>query len=431
MPRVALVYPYFRTHAPTEILFTPLGVASIAAQLHQLGIEIRVFDCTFKTFDQIRKELCSYSPDIIGIYSMITLSRNAFRMAQIVRQDLPGSLLAAGGPLPTLFPERFIPAFDVIFRGEADLSFPQFCASYFSFSSCNRVNLSKMDLRSHAGLYVHLDGIHAENPTVHHSEKQLNTFPLPYRDDFDHPAYQAAGLERDGTRTTSIITTYGCSFNCDFCSKPIFGSLFRRRNLDSVFNEISDIQKWGYDNLWIADDNFTLDLNYLKEFCERMRAVPLGWTCLSRVNGITPEIARMMKSAGCRKVYFGLESGSQETLRLMHKRASVEDGIKAVHTFRDNGVETGGFFIVGYPGETLESIESTFQLALSLPLNEISFNVPFPLPGSTLFDKVSGVNPTMDWNVENEVTFVYASEFDETWLRARIAETMRQFATSH
>src|SRR5574340_296365 len=106
MPRVALVYPYFRTHAPTEILFTPLGVASIAAQLHQLGIEIRVFDCTFKTFDQIRKELCSYSPDIIGIYSMITLSSNAFRMAQIVRQDLPGSLLAAGGPLPTLFPER-------------------------------------------------------------------------------------------------------------------------------------------------------------------------------------------------------------------------------------------------------------------------------------------------------------------------------------
>ena len=73
-------------------------------------------------------------------------------------------------------------------------------------------------------------------------------------------------------------------------------------------------------------------------------------------------------------------------------------------------------------------MRETFQLALTLPLNEISFNVPFPLPGSKLFDRVSELDRDKDWDKENEVTFVYKSEFDEDWLRGRIEETMRVFA---
>jgi radical SAM superfamily enzyme YgiQ (UPF0313 family) len=86
-----------------------------------------------------------------------------------------------------------------------------------------------------------------------------------------------------------------------------------------------------------------------------------------------------------------------------------------------------GFFIVGYPGETVSSIEATFRFALELPLDYISFNVPFPLPGSQLFERVSKLDPTKDWNEENEVTFVYETEFDAEWLRKRIGETMQAF----
>ena len=83
--------------------------------------------------------------------------------------------------------------------------------------------------------------------------------------------------------------------------------------------------------------------------------------------------------------------------------------------------------MVGYPGETTAAIEETFRLALELPLDYISFNVPYPLPGSPLFDRVSGLDEERDWNAENEVTFVYRSEFDQRWLRRRIGETMREF----
>jgi anaerobic magnesium-protoporphyrin IX monomethyl ester cyclase len=224
------------------------------------------------------------------------------------------------------------------------------------------------------------------------------------------------------------MLTLGCPFSCDFCSRPIFGSLFRRRELDLVFNEIEQIRQLGYDSLWIADDNFTLDLAYLEEFCGRMIRKEMEWSCLSRVSRINGEVTGLMKSAGCRKVYLGLETGNPETLRLMKKQASLEEGQNAVQLFHKAGIEVAAFFIVGYPGETIPAIEDTFRYALELPLDAISFNVPFPLPGSQLFERISKVDKNKDWDEENEVTFVYETEFDSQFLQRRINETLQAFA---
>ena len=92
MSRVALIYPYFRTRSQNEILFPPLGSASLASQLQRLGIETKIFDCTFETFEDIQKKIISYQPDLVGIYSMVTLSRNTFRLAEMVRTSLPDIL---------------------------------------------------------------------------------------------------------------------------------------------------------------------------------------------------------------------------------------------------------------------------------------------------------------------------------------------------
>jgi anaerobic magnesium-protoporphyrin IX monomethyl ester cyclase len=390
MPKVALIFPYFRTRSTNEILFPPLGAAYLAAQLRQLRIETRIFDCTFGTFRQLQKGLTSYQPDIVGIYSMITLSRNTFRIAEMVRGSFPDSLLVAGGPLPTLYPERYNRQFDVVFRGEADLSFPQFCQDFFE-QGVSRQKLRELPLETYHGLFIHDPEFQVEAPLIHYKEKDIRHFPLPDRNGFDHGAYQKVWLEKNRSKTTSIMLTLGCPYSCDFCSRPVFGSVFRRRNLDAVFEEIEQIRRLGYDSLWIADDTFTLSPPYLKEFCQRMVGKKIHWSCLSRVSGINEDTARMMKEAGCQRVYLGLETGSQATLQLMKKRATLEEGINAVHQFRKAGIETAAFFIVGYPEESISSIEATFELALTLPLDEISFNVPYPLPGSNLFDRVSGL----------------------------------------
>jgi anaerobic magnesium-protoporphyrin IX monomethyl ester cyclase len=408
------------------MLFPPLGAASLAAQLRELEIETRIFDCTFKSFSQIQRDLNLYQPDIIGIYSMISISRNAFRIAETTRTSFPNCLIVAGGPLPTLYPENYSGYFDAVFRGETDLSFPRFCLDFFTLK-ISRYQLMELPLESYEGLFIQQEDLLINNPTVHYQENVLQKFPHPDRRDFDHAAYQKAWLQNDGTKTTSIITTLGCPFNCDFCSKPVFGSLFRRRNLDAVFDEIEQIRSLGYDSLWIADDTLTLNFAHLEAFCTRMASSKISWNCLSRSTGIDENIAGLMKEAGCQRVYLGLETGNQSTLELMNKKATVEDGVNAVHKFHSAGIEVAAFFIVGYPGETVSSIEETFQLALTLPLDEISFNVPFPLPGSKLFERVSDLDKNQDWTRENEVNFVYKSEFDEKWLRSRIEQTMKAF----
>ena len=426
MSRVAIVFPYFRTRVPTEMLFPPLGAAFLAGQIRQLGIETRIFDCTFQSFHLLESDLIAYHPEVVGIYSMVTHSRNTFRIAAMVREHLPDSLLVAGGPLPTLFPERYMDAFDVVFRGESDLSFPHFCRDLFE-DRLDRHSLAALPLKSYPGLFLQQDGLHVSNPTVHYREREINTFPLPDRSDYNHVAYQKEWLKKTGVKTTSIITTFGCPFDCDFCSRPVFGNRFRRRDLDLVFAEVDQIRRLGYEYLWIADDNFTLNLSYLRGFCQRMAGQQMSWSCLSRVTGINAEIAQMMKGAGCRRVYLGMETGNQATLELMNKKASVQEGIQAVHQFHKAGIEVAAFFLVGYPGETVESIDETFELALTLPLDDISFNVPYPLPGSNLFNRISGLVEG-DWDKENEVTFLYTSEFDPDWLRGRIGQTMQAFA---
>jgi anaerobic magnesium-protoporphyrin IX monomethyl ester cyclase len=430
--RVALVFPYFRTRARTELLFPPLGVATLAAQLRRLGIETRVFDCTFGTFEGLRADLVAYAPDIVGISSMVSLTRNTLRIAEMIRESLPRALLVAGGPLPTVFPLRYTGHVDAVFRGEADLSFPRFCRDYLGQRASPEA-LGALPLDAYEGLFVPNHGLKVDNPTMHYSEADMASFPMPDRSDFDHTAYQRAWLAAAGSKVTSLIVTVGCPYGCDFCSKPVFGAVVRHRRLDAVFDEIELLCDLGYDGLWIADDTFTLDGAHLEAFCRRMTARQVAgrvmyWSCLSRVDGIDADTARLMKEAGCRRVYLGLESGSQETLDLMGKHVTVEEGVHAVHLYRDAGIEVAGFFIVGYPGETVASIEETFRLALTLPLDEISFNVPYPLPGSRLFDRLGGPAEGEDWERENQITFLYHSEIDEDWLRGRIEETMAAFA---
>jgi radical SAM superfamily enzyme YgiQ (UPF0313 family) len=426
-PRVALVFPYFRTRAPTEMLFPPLGLAALLAQLRRRGIDAKVFDCTFGAFERLRADLRAYRPAIIGISSMVSLTRNALRVVEMARADFPGCLIVAGGPLPTVFPGRYAGHVDAVLRGESDLSFPQFCADYFGVGA-SPSDLGSLELDTYAGLFVQADGLHVDNPAVHHSESELAGFPLPDRNGFDHAAYQREWMRLTGRKVTSLLATLGCPYSCDFCSRPVFGNIVRHRDLDAVFAEIDQIRELGYDSLWIADDTFTMNEAYLEAFCRRIAPLGITWTCLSRAHGIGLETMRLMKAAGCHRVYLGLESGNQATLDLMKKQITVEQGVGTTSLYREAGIDVAAFFIVGYPGETVASIEDTFSIALSLPLDEISFNVPIPLPGSTLFERLGGPDDGRDWAQENEVTFLFPSEIDEAWLRRRIDETMAAFA---
>lgn len=425
---VALIYPYFRTRVPNQQLFPPLGIASLASQIKELGIDVRQHDCTFRSPAEVVGEVAAQGAEIVGIYVMATLVRPALALLSMIEDALPDTLTVTGGPMPTLYPERFAERFDAVFCGEADLSFPSFCRDYLEAHGGGAEG--ELDLARYPGLCRYCDGVLTKNPIHVLSGEECDALPLPDRDGTDLGPYHRFWMERIGARMATLMTTRGCPHDCDFCSKPIFGNRFRKRSIPRVMEEVMDIVRLGHDHIWIADDSFTLDLDHVRSFCYALidSDLDLRWSCLSRVDSMDADLVSLMARAGCDKVYLGLESGSDETLRLMNKRATVEDGLRAVHLFQRGGIEVGAFFLVGYPGETIDSVESTFSLALSLPLDEVSFNVPYPLPGSALFSRVQPLSPWDDWTVENDVRFLYRSEFDESWLRRRISETLDEFA---
>ena len=427
-PGVTLVYPYFRSRDPVEKLFPPLGIAYLAAQLKEAGVPVMVVDCTFEHFDKVVERIAGSRHAIVGISVMVTMSRNAFALLGALRERMPSTLFVAGGPLPTVNPEMFAGAFDLVFRGEGDVVFPRFCREYLA-KELSPAILPSTDLVSLPGMYTRRDGRVSSSPPVHNPVTVLDSLPLPDRSVFDHRKYQVTMEKNTGLRQTSLMVTRGCPFSCDFCSKPVWGDLFRKPSLTNVFREIEEIHSLGYTSLWIADDCFTLDQEYLGSFCREMirREVPLSWTCLSRVDKLTEDLASLMKRAGCMRVYLGLESGSDETLRLMNKQVTVEQGARAVRIFSHAGIGTAGFFMVGYPGETVSSVEKTFAFALSLPLDEVWFTIPLPLPGTPLYSRVIPGGSWEDWEVSNQVRFIYPSAFDEEWLGSRIRETMAAF----
>ena len=429
---VLLIYPYFYTHAPKAMLFHPLGIGQLAAVLRKNALHTQVIDCTFENHDDVISKIIHANPRIVGIYVMLSMSENAMKLAANIRSALPGALLTCGGPLPTLKPEQFSTAFDVVFRGESDVSFPRFCLDYVrSGRFPDRLSGCATNLENYPGIYFndHQNGAVVQIPSESSDKNALDRLPIPDREDYDHSNYQKFWHDREELSLASIMTSYGCPFDCDFCSKPIFGNRLRLRHMDRIFEEIRDIKARGYDGLWIADDCFSLDPDHTRCFCHRLisEKLDMAWFCLSRVDRISPSDIKLWQDSGCRKVFFGLESGNNDVLKLMNKKTTIDDAQKTIEQFAQSDIRTAGFFIVGYPGETYETIENTFEWALSLPLDEVSFTIPYPLPGTRLYDRVMHVDKTLDWTFENENRMVFQSEFDEGYLKKRIESVYKQF----
>ncbi|MDA3895936.1 MAG: radical SAM protein [Desulfobacteraceae bacterium] len=429
---VVLIYPYFYTHVPKAMLFHPLGIAQLAAILRSLGLRTLVIDCTFEHREDVISKIRNARPRIVGIYAMLSMSENAMLLATDIRKVLPETLLVCGGPLPTLKPGLFATDFDAVFCGEAVASFPVFCLDYIaSKRSPDSLSGFLKNPEKYPGIYFKHphDGTLIQSAPRSSDEKALDRLPIPDRSDYNHSKYQQFWLDREEISLAGIMTSYGCPFECDFCSKPIFGTIHRRRGLDRIFEEIRDIKDHGYNGLWIADDCFSLDPKHARDFCHRLisEKLDMKWFCLCRVDRITQSDIALWQAAGCRKVFFGLESGSNDILKIMNKKTTTDEAEKTIERFAQSDIRTAGFFMVGYPGETLATIETTFKWALSLPLDEISFTIPYPLPGTRLYDRVMIVDDTLDWQYENENRMVFKSDFDEDYLKKRIDSVYKEF----
>lgn len=193
-----------------------------------------------------------------------------------------------------------------------------------------------------------------------------------------------------------IITSRSCPFQCKFCSAGFYSKKYRYRSAKHVFEEVKFLVDRGFKDLTFFDDSFTVNRKRIMEICDLIQKerMDLSWRCLSRVDMVDRGMLRKMKDSGCYQIKFGVESGNQRMLNLMKKGTAPRQAKETFRLCDEIGIETVGFFMFGYPGETAESIKNTIRLANEIKPDFTSFNLFTPLPGSEIFDSL----PRKEWN---------------------------------
>lgn len=424
MTTVTLVYPYFHPSNDNSIFrFPPLGLGYLAAYLKQHNISVDLVDCTFLSQEEALEKVRRSNPKIIGIQAMFSMKEKALQMAEILRNDC--ELLVVGGPLATSNPEEFLQCFDVAVVGEGEQTLLELVHAVEYGREISNIN-GIVFKEKNTGKTI------ATPPRDFH--KDLDTIPFPFRELFGNESYKNYYLRNFGYTTTSILTSRGCPFKCDFCSRPIFGNKFRSRTARNIADEVEEVRALGYSRIWFADDCFTLNRKRLMEICNELiaRHIVIGWECLSRVDTIDSDVAEKMKEAGCVRVFFGIESGNDSVLAIMKKQVTARQAAEAVRTFKKAGIQVGAFFILGYPGESDKTVLDTVKFASSLPLDYLSFTLPYPIPGTPLFDRVKDRMIMDDWQEPKNLSLIkhkllFHSPFSETKLKFAIFKGMTQF----
>jgi len=220
--------------------------------------------------------------------------------------------------------------------------------------------------------------------------QNLDELPFPARDllpldKYYPPSTKAVGKHLPG----NMITARGCPYECTYCeTQVIWTKAFRFRSPGNVVDEIQEcVEKYGIRQFNFHDDIFPMRRDRTFGICKEIqrRKLDITWICMSRVNFVWEDVMTEMKKAGCRKIMFGLESGDNEVLRIMKKKATIEQAREAFRICRRVGISTMGSFMLGNIGETEQTIRATIDFAKELNPDTVAFFVTVPYPGTEMF----------------------------------------------
>ncbi len=425
MTSVLLIYPYFNSPNNRSIFrFPPLGLGYVASSLRDAGYDVDILDCTFMNRKDAIAKARACGTDIVGIYSMVTMREDCMTFARALRSNC--GLLVAGGPLASCDPLPFMEDFDAVVRGEGEEAMLELVHAYENGNGFESIQ----------GIVCMRHGIGKGNDEIVFTgsrklEPDLDAIAFPARDLFQNEKYIEYWKERFGHSTTSIITTRGCPFRCEFCSNAVFGISYRERSPENVLLEVEEALSVGYDRIHFADDVFTLNRKRLLNLCEEIkkRNLDFKWECLGRVDSIDRDVAATMRDAGCDRIFFGIESGNDNVLRMMNKKITVDNARRAVDAAHEAGIRTGAFFILCYPGETDDTVLDTLSFSTSLPLDYLSFTVPYPLPGTPLYERVKH-RVKKEWKAPEGIwdhVLIYDADFSETKMKFAVLKGQVQF----
>jgi len=359
----------------------PLGLCYLAAVLTQKGYQTQIVDCVAENISvsHLKKKVEDFMPDIVGVTSTTVSYVAAQKTLKAIKEMNPEITTILGGahisalPLPTMSECEYI---DIGVFGEGEYTLLEIVQKL-------EKNQTLLDVE---GTLFRDNGQVVENKP-RNSLTVLDEIPFPERSLLKDLRLYSHTPFRGAKFMTTMITSRGCPFNCGYCDQSVFGRVWRYHSPDYVIKEISHLKdRYNIDFISFEDDNFLLSKRRAMDICQKMikHSLNIDWSCLGRANEVDDEILPMMKKAGCKTIYVGVESGSPRILELINKKISIEDIRKGIELIKKYRISVTGSFILGVPTETKEDVERTIQFALSLPLDGISFFTFTPYPNTAL-----------------------------------------------
>ena len=386
--------------------YPPLGVLYLASMLKKHGYtDIAVFDGQLykNTEDAFREKISRLNPQVVGISAFTPTLHRAYRLARIAKSFNRNIHVVFGGPHCSIYPREVISMdfIDAVVAGEGEESFTRVVSAIDSGNWTGEMD----------GVLYKKNGEIAGN-TNYKIIRNLDALPFPDRSLVPKDRYYIV-VDKPGT-ATSLLTSRGCPFGCTFC-KPA-RRVFTQRSPSSIAVEMEECSGMGFRMINLVDDTFNVDKTKVLEICREIvrRKIGVSWSFMGRVETFDKEMAEALREAGCSRIQFGIEAGTDRVLGMMQKGFAVDEARKAIEISKKYGFITVAFFILGFPGETRAEIMDTINFAIKTEPDYAQF-LPLSLqPGTKLYNDALRDGKTED--IFKNFTLDPAMEYQDIYL---------------
>ncbi len=410
--RIALVHPAGSNWVPgkkditaTANRMAPLGLLSIAAFLRRKGHAVAVLDClgprAARGTDDSARQILDHRPDLVGFSATTSGFLDGYALASRIKALRPQVTTVFGGVHISAMGGRLLedyPDIDHLCMGEGEETLSELADGNGP--------------EAITGLVWRENGKIVTNPP-RQQIPDLDSLPFPAYDLLEGfpKGYHLPLFSYIHAPGATMVTSRGCPYQCSYCDRSVFKKGFRYNSAAYVYAHMEHLRVgFGVRHLNIYDDLFTLNRNRIAELCDLLVTKPLGiqFNCAVRVGHADNELLRMLKAAGCLMVSLGIETGDADLLKI-HKPGVYLDQVReTVGRIQACGLRAKGLFMMGLPGETVESIQKTGDFVLSLGLDDMNMAKFTPFYGAPVWKTILDEGTVDDdWRKMNCLNFVF------------------------
>ncbi|MBI5206419.1 MAG: radical SAM protein [Candidatus Firestonebacteria bacterium] len=366
-------------YAPNFLLppYELMSLGTIAIQWKKADVILIDAIAEKLNLENIIEFIKKYEPEILVSMPGFESFSSDIESLSCIKKIFPQIKIIIVGYLPSIFPEEILSStnIDIIIRGEPELIF-----SYLYDLLEKRVSFKTL-----LGISFRDSDKIIHNPPAPRIN-ELDNLPFPDPNLINLKSYREPYL---GSPMMAFYASRGCSGSCIYCVKS-FGARIYYASPEIIVKKL----KWyknsfKINNFRFLDDNFTSDKNQAIEICQRIieQKLNISWSCLSRIDTLDYELVMNMKNAGCKRIYLGIESGSDRILKLYNKKYTAFDIKSKMSLLKTSGLDFSAFFIVGAPSETEEDLKLSINMAIDINFDFIIVTRLKFIPGTELFEQ--------------------------------------------